>query len=343
MGQALSRRVMPHLTRATEKHEQAMMKDALDDIALRKAKQAASQNKYIDPSAVGPGGFRRDQWTDEELSPQDYQQKEFLRLSSLNASANANVGSGAGEENENPHEMPEDLIKFLNDAGPLERRVDKNFTSPRVYDALKEEEEREDLRKDMQRRRRVMPMIENDGAEFQLGSEEYQKNGTTVSRTTNFSVTPAKRDEKSEIRLENGELFDLLSRLQSGKLSAETFVKDHFKTHDDDDNDDAMENSFVKKRNSEYIDLIKNITAFNEIPTLMQDTDGSLVGAWSDQVDALKMLNVRMAPNHVKLCLEPDNISAASVGDSDEGDGRMMREQPMTTAEFLRRAKSGEM
>ncbi|EJK60833.1 hypothetical protein THAOC_18753, partial [Thalassiosira oceanica] len=35
-------------------------------------------------------------------------------------------------------EMPDDLIKFLNDAGPLERQVDKELTSSKVYETLKD-------------------------------------------------------------------------------------------------------------------------------------------------------------------------------------------------------------
>jgi len=348
MGQVISRRLMPHLSRAISKHEQVMAKDALDDIALRKAK--AGNSKYIDPSAVH-GGFRRDTWTENELSQQERQQRDFLRLSNLNpgSSWENGIGNENERENENPHEMPEDLIQFLNDAGPLERKVDKDLTSPRVYDALKEEEKREDLRKDLQRKKRVMPMIENDGGnDRNVIHDESPMDGTTVSRTTNFSVTPAKKD-KSEIRLDDGALFQLLSRLQAGEVSAEKFVKDQFK--DDSSSIDGDESSFIQKRNDENVNIINNITAYTEIPILMQDTDGSLVGASSEQVEQLRFLKVRMAPNHVKLCLEPDEFAAHQVGKSindveDDGmisTGRRGREQPMTTEEFLRRAKSGSM
>jgi len=273
MGQAISKRVMPSLTKAMKSHEKVMAQDAIEDIARKRAQ--AGSSKYIDPSAMQ--GYRRDTWSEQELIPRDKEQLDFLKASRSDA----------------PQEMPEDLISFLNEAGPLERKVDKEFTSPKVYDSLLEEEEqrRQQQQADNQRRRRIMPMMEREESGRE-GSVDARMDGSTVSRTTNFSTS--KKKEETEFTMTDEDLYKLLSDLQSGLVTTDQFLLNKQK---------KVQNlsAVADEQEKEYVDLIENMQRFNGIPTLMQDTDKSLVGAWSDQVEQLKLLNVRVAPDNVSL------------------------------------------
>mmetsp|Transcript_29047 Transcript_29047/g.44326 ORF Transcript_29047/g.44326 Transcript_29047/m.44326 type:complete len:316 (+) Transcript_29047:113-1060(+) len=313
MGQAISKRVMPSLTKAMKSHEKVMAQDAIEDIARKRAQ--AGSSKYIDPSAMQ--GYRRDTWSEQELIPRDKEQLDFLKASRSDA----------------PQEMPEDLISFLNEAGPLERKVDKEFTSPKVYDSLLEEEEqrRQQQQADNQRRRRIMPMMEREES-GQEGSVDARMDGSTVSRTTNFSTS--KKKEETEFTMTDEDLYKLLSDLQSGLVTTDQFLLNKQK---------KVQNlsAVADEQEKEYVDLIENMQRFNGIPTLMQDTDKSLVGAWSDQVEQLKLLNVRVAPDNVSLSYEIDLSAQTSLKDS-EGNEKLSstKEKPLTTVEFLRQAKS---
>jgi len=313
MGQAISKRVMPSLTKAMKSHEKVMAQDAIEDIARKRAQ--AGSSKYIDPSAMQ--GYRRDTWSEQELIPRDKEQLDFLKASRSDA----------------PQEMPEDLISFLNEAGPLERKVDKEFTSPKVYDSLLEEEEqrRQQQQADNQRRRRIMPMMEREES-GQEGSVDARMDGSTVSRTTNFSTS--KKKEETEFTMTDEDLYKLLSDLQSGLVTTDQFLLNKQKN---------VQNlsAVADEQEKEYVDLIENMQRFNGIPTLMQDTDKSLVGAWSDQVEQLKLLNVRVAPDNVSLSYEIDLSAQTSLKDS-EGNEKLSstKEKPLTTVEFLRQAKS---
>eukprot|EP00569_Conticribra_weissflogii_P016800 CAMPEP_0171400000 /NCGR_PEP_ID=MMETSP0880-20121228/6987_1 /TAXON_ID=67004 /ORGANISM="Thalassiosira weissflogii, Strain CCMP1336" /LENGTH=362 /DNA_ID=CAMNT_0011914253 /DNA_START=19 /DNA_END=1107 /DNA_ORIENTATION=- len=157
-------------------------------------------------------------------------------------SQNNETGAEAG-----PPEMPPDLIKFLNDAGPLKRSIDRELTSPKVYDMLVKEnndsqknfdnarskrtgepmfvnkgDEVNTAIRDQQakeanvRVRRKMPIVGGNDGELiksfksENGSGSDVDDGTMVTRTTNFSTT-----DRSELytgfRLKREDLFLLAS------------------------------------------------------------------------------------------------------------------------------------
>merc|ERR1719491_1687334 len=70
---------------------------------------------------------------------QETRQRDFL-----NEDSGGRGGSGAGGGNQ---EMPQDLLNFLNAAGPAERKVDKSMTSTKVYESLLEEDGEERQKK----------------------------------------------------------------------------------------------------------------------------------------------------------------------------------------------------
>ena len=300
MGQSISKKVMPTINKAIQSHERVMAKDALDDIARKQAHASASNTKYTDPGALQ--GFKRDEWKPSESLPSEMGQKNFLN--EINANSDGSV-------NKSPQEMPDDLLKFLTDAGPLKRSIDKELTSPKVYESLLEEEEvkKQENQQKNQRRRRIMSMVGDEeigDLDASNDSRSRTLDGTTVSRTTNFSTATRNGDDNDiDITLEDIELFQLLAKLQAKSQSQshsnensttpEQFVQSQMKSE--------LENENLQKDN---IALVEHMTNYTTIPILMQDTDKSFVGAWSDpdSLDALKLQGVRMAPSHVKLLFQ---------------------------------------
>lgn len=307
MGQPITklanRFIMPRISKAIESHEKIMAKDALDDIARKKLK--AGSSKYIDPAALQ--GFKRDTWRDEEMIPQEYSQRQFLQ-----------------QNNQARQEMPDDLLKFLNDKGPVTKNVDKTLTSPKVYDSLQEEEEqrRQQEQQQNQRRRRRMPII---GDMDSSSGEESVRDGTTVEKTTNFS-TAVKNVNDAQLRMTDRELFDLVSKLNAGAIEPERFVMDNLKSLNISEDDPQT------KKN---IELIKHLMNNYAIPVLMEDTDKSIVGAWSgENVNDLRKLGVRMASENIRLFFDQRQEDTATKD--------TINNTRLSTEAFLRQEKQSE-
>lgn len=306
MGQSLSkvskRFIMPKISKAIESHEKIMVQDALDDIAQKKIK--AGSSKYTDPSAMD--GFKRDTWKDSEMTPQEYAQKQFLQKNQAEQ-----------------QEMPSDLLKFLNDTGPVTKKVDKDFTSPKVYESLQTEEEqrRQEEQQQRQRRRRVMQMIGDESPKTEALSD-----GTTVEKTTNFS-TAVKEINHTEMRFTDQEMFDLVQNLNAGTVETTRFVKGYLNNKTQPINDEQQ----VQHK----IDLIESLKIFYAVPVLMQDTDKSIIGAWNgDNISTLKMNGIKMASENIRLLM--DQSSKVTRMETRENQKSQTR---LSTEEFLRQSK----
>mmetsp|Transcript_30909 Transcript_30909/g.45206 ORF Transcript_30909/g.45206 Transcript_30909/m.45206 type:complete len:362 (-) Transcript_30909:77-1162(-) len=229
MGQALSKKITPRLQQMQKKYDKAIMEEVKADIASKKARAAATSNPHTDINAL-EGGFQRG--GDKTL--REVEQENFLK-----------AGQKEGKDAGGVQEMPEDLINFLNAAGPVQRQVDKTQTSPRLYDALAEEEEGRLLRetssqssssspqttpdleqKSNTRTRRRMPMV--GGMEEQDGAMEDKTYAmmTTTERTTNFSNTVEHEEEDwMNIRFENEDICHMLNTHAAATASSETKSK----------------------------------------------------------------------------------------------------------------------
>ena len=196
-----------------------------------------------------------------------------------------------------PQGMPQDLLDFLNDVGPLERKVNKERTSPKVYESLKSEEEqvRKKVEESRMRKRRIMPMVEHSS-----DGEEAEEDGTATSRTTNFSSTN-KEEDNQHLRLTDSELFGFLTQLKDNKVTAKEIVTQHFENNG--------EPILPQDRTVKHIDSIKNMNKFIGIPILMEDTDKSIIGAWSHRIEDLKSLKIKMAQENIRLAMsEPEQL-----------------------------------
>lgn len=290
MGQAISRRVVPRLNTALKKYEKAATKDALDDMSKRQALARSGQTGgYSDPNAVH-GGFRRENAPD---LPQEAAQEQFLRR----------------EHGDTPEEMPEDLLKFLND-NPLEKTVDRELTSPKVYDSLTEGEA-DKRQKDNQkqkrtartRTRRTMPLAESMIEDLPDDVPSDIAGATGVQRTTNFST--AEEDEEDDLdralRMTDKDLAALLRRygctegkdndvatstttsLESKQKDAQAYLADVIPPDIAGDDDRLVQ----------HTTLVANAMLFNGMPTLLKDVDSDFVGVWSGRVRDMERMKLR--------------------------------------------------
>ena len=134
-------------------------------------------------------------------------------------------GGGAARREVGVPEMPPELLKFLTDVGPLRKTLDESATSKRIYDALAKGGTRvrdEHARAANARIRRRMPLVEESSSSSRqrqrqrrdddTGSrdeikvihdgrmdedDEVDDDGTTVTRTTNFSTVDRSRSSSA--------------------------------------------------------------------------------------------------------------------------------------------------
>jgi len=279
MGQSISKRVMPRLSKLINSHESVMKKDALDEIARKKTLAKFAGNKYSDPNAA-QYGFKRDTAT---KSAKEQDQVTFLKEL----------------DKDTPQEIPDDLLKFLNDAGPASQTIDKELTSPRVRDMKEEERKSHQNQSNKLRKRRKMPMVEKLG-------EGTSSEGLTTERTTSFSTTIRDKNE-SHTRFSHFEVFEMLKKSQF--KNAEVISKERLESIA---NSQLEEHVILNGSNPIITDsqkiestrLLLNVIKYNGSPVLMEDTDKSLVGAWSDRVEELNKIKVRIAGAQVQLAME---------------------------------------
>jgi len=279
MGQSISKRVMPRLSKLINSHESVMKKDALDEIARKKTLAKFAGNKYSDPNAA-QYGFKRDTAT---KSAKEQDQVTFLKEL----------------DKDTPQEIPDDLLKFLNDAGPASQTIDKELTSPRVRDMKDEERKSHQNQSNKLRKRRKMPMVEKLG-------EGTSSEGLTTERTTSFSTTIRDKNE-SHTRFSHFEVFEMLKKSQF--KNAEVISKERLESIA---NSQLEEHVILNGSNPIITDsqkiestrLLLNVIKYNGSPVLMEDTDKSLVGAWSDRVEELNKIKVRIAGAQVQLAME---------------------------------------
>lgn len=270
-----------------------MEKDALNEIQRKHIEAQRRGSKFTDPNAL-LGGFTRGTGRREQegtvggVAPEDWKEHEqemFLRRQGQgDLLDDKNEGTIQG-----PPEMPEDLIKFLTDTGPIQRKIDKSQTSPRLYDSLvNEEEERKarEVESKKRPRRREMPMME--------GVDD-----VTTSRTTNFSMQTIEEegDDPTALHLTDEELYNMLVARKSGHCdpddgstdiasAASLYLDRHFSSVVD----------ITEEQRKSNVTMLQNVLRYNGIPVLMKDTDGSYVGAWDHKVSDLKMMKLKPVP-----------------------------------------------
>ncbi|KAL3758253.1 hypothetical protein ACHAWU_004891 [Discostella pseudostelligera] len=223
-----------------------------------------------------------------------------------NAASSRSDDTHASSSDSTLLELPPDLIKFLNDAGPVTRTIDKQLTSARVYDALVQDEKvvREHAKQANTRVRRRMPILSSSGDA--TCRENLEEDGTMTERTTNFSTT--KRSSNTASAFANNYLgvtrqdfFDLSIKVSSVTVDSPEWKKVVHDQYEEiakrNDASSSSQQSKSKKATTDSkggfdrlrdIALLENSARYIGVPVLMKDTDGDIIGMWQHKVEDMK-------------------------------------------------------
>eukprot|EP00559_Dactyliosolen_fragilissimus_P003612 CAMPEP_0184862846 /NCGR_PEP_ID=MMETSP0580-20130426/8107_1 /TAXON_ID=1118495 /ORGANISM="Dactyliosolen fragilissimus" /LENGTH=290 /DNA_ID=CAMNT_0027360855 /DNA_START=63 /DNA_END=935 /DNA_ORIENTATION=- len=290
MGQTASKQFFSKISKSIEKHQTYMVKDALSEIARKQNKARATGSKYSDPNALQ--GFKREGGALDK----EYKQVKFLKETS----------------SKDQNELPEDLIQFLNDAGPISKQLDKNLTSPKIYDSLrKEDEERSKQNQERNlRRKRIMPLVNRlDNQEQTLG-EEIDNDVLTTSRTTNFSESSPKLSP-TKLSLHHSEIFDLLKDVQLEGVENRDEYKDFTtKCLQSKYCTKNLSATMTKKQQEENFNALLNTLLFSGIPILMEDNENSLFAVLPHLVNKVRVSGLKVVDAKAETSLKLKNIDS---------------------------------
>jgi hypothetical protein len=243
MGQKASRALASRLEKGMEQYRHEMEQDIRSNIAEKQRR--ATPGGFTDPNALN-AGFTRG--TSAPIR-QDMEQEAFLQSQQQSAS----------------HEMPDDLIQFLNDMGPVQRRERKPKLRQHQLEQLDQEG----------RQVRDMPIME-------------EVDRFTTSRTTNFS---RKEEEQGVFAgLTGREFYKFLQRNKAVSESTISSILENSTANDDE-----------KKQ---YSKLLENSYKYLQIPVIMQDTDGEYIGVAPERVAEMELMKLKVVPeSQVRLVL----------------------------------------
>jgi len=214
--------------------------------------------------------------------------------------------------NEKMPEMPPDLIKFLNDAGPLKRTVDKELTSAKVYDALvTDEKTREEHTKQANLRvRRRMPIVSYKDHDDLIKNDEHRNkkimgvvdaddvdDGTMTTRTTNFST----RDRSAnavEFGLDRMEMFRLALKLKEFKVNSTEWKEEVEKEFQQLRRKKILSSKVDVKDFGQLKDfaLFEHSMRYIGVPVLMKDKENDIIGVKSERVEDLRFSGLKEVP-----------------------------------------------
>lgn len=207
-----------------------------------------------------------------------------------------------------PHK---DLINFLNQSGPLHRTIDKDRTSPKVYDTLMADEKARDeqAKKANERVRRRMPIMGNGrGAASGLdalvggpssgeaaGTVGDAEDGSMTMRTTNFSTV-----DRSNIfegfGVNRRTLFDISTKLNGINSSNEEWKnlisREYLSLLS---KEKQQPNSSARTRSQSQMDqdlaLLQNALKYISLPVLMRDAEEDVIGTFEEKVKELQFVS----------------------------------------------------
>jgi hypothetical protein len=259
-------------------------------------------SRFTDPSATeagftrGEGPVRSDGGV--YIDPRDEKQRQFL----------AKQAGGSDKYKE----MPDDLVKFLVDVGPVGKKKedkkeninnklhamqvksspaasstkDNARVNPRQPNSIPIDQETGKAVESSPRVREEMPLAKNIG-------------GFNTTRTTSFSYKQESENDRDFGVGDVLDIYDLVVRkhtLSSIDEAVESFYQDRIKDRDVKWTDEEQKG---------HRELLQQALKYVEIPIIMKDTDDSYVGAWPERVEELKHLKiVEMPKTKVKLVME---------------------------------------
>ena len=269
------------------------------------------------------------------------------------ASGRTNTATTTNNNVEVMPEMPPELLKFLTDTGPLHKTVDKSATSSRIYDVLEKggTKVRDEHAKAANARvRRRMPLVKKSSSQQQkldgdtgsrhdevfirggrieenVDDDDIEDDGTTVTRTTNFSTIDRSSSAYRGLSVTREDYFRILSnnnnnnnlgamllskgavvdspewkaaveleykKMTSTNNATTTIATNDTTNEEDDDKDDDKKKTKSSNNSSMTFDELRDIKLFEDslhyigVPVLMKDNDGDIIGVWSHKVTDMK-------------------------------------------------------
>mmetsp|Transcript_18920 Transcript_18920/g.29610 ORF Transcript_18920/g.29610 Transcript_18920/m.29610 type:complete len:314 (+) Transcript_18920:108-1049(+) len=215
--------------------------------------------------------------------------------------------------NEEMPEMPPDLIQFLNDAGPLQRTIDKELTSTKVYDALVTDESvsEEHTKQANLRVRRRMPIVSYRDHDDLIRNDEWRNgkigeedvddvvdDGTMVTRTTNFSTRDRSKNGV-DFGLDRMEMFRLALKLRELKVNSVEWKEEVEKEFQQ-----IRRKKILSRKGGDMKDfgqlkdfaLFENSMRFIGVPVLMKDEEDDILGVKAGKVEDLRFSNLKEVP-----------------------------------------------
>jgi len=205
-------------------------------------------------------------------------QQEFLKQKKHDSTSTADT------------EMPPELIKFLQDVGPLERTVNPEMTSKRVREHEEELNELMQKSQAAQRKQTSMPLVQGI-----TGDDSF-----TSTKTTSFSTDTPLAEDEDDLGMTDLEIYKLLKRQQTSKDDVEKLVNDIYQEQIRERSDTSTLVDDDERR--AHLELTRSTLQHIDIPLIYKDTDDSYVGAWPDQVLDMERQKLRpMDETQVKL------------------------------------------
>lgn len=219
----------------------------------------------------------------------------------------------------------QDLIKFLQSTGPLERSIDKERTSPKVYESLMSDDKAQEdqAKKANERVRKRVPIMSGEGrsvnasgldaviggvnagdlknsGDEQVGVLNPEEDGTMTTRTTNFSTVDRSNIDSFGVSRRN--LFDLSMKLQKMQSDSEEWKKIVGQEYN---NLLSKEVSKSKEQTDKELALLFDTMRYIRIPVFMRDTgdtEEEVIGIAPDRIEGLKMSGLKI-PKEMSLQL----------------------------------------
>lgn len=272
MGQKFTRRIVPRLDKLMEKHENRQVQESLKEIEMKKAMAVQQNHPYTDPNAL-LGGFRRGA-EGSPISQIEVDQRDFLESQHRQATGK-NPSSSSNE-------MPDDLIKFLNDLGPVTREVDSTLTSTRIMKEISKNSDGDDENENNEesyftmeaKNQREIRRHRLHASRPQFYSAEESDDTTTITTIkSNDRTTIHETEYKNELGLTQDEIKKILLKSSSDK------------------NNDATANS-VDANEKENIHRI--IRQYIGMPEFMVEENKYVLAVWKDDVSKFEKLGAKL-------------------------------------------------
>lgn len=237
------------------------------------------------------------QHVQEQREQNSNQKAEQQQSSAAAAAGNKNNAPAQTSISSRNMDMPEDLLKFIQDVGPAKQSVDREFTTDRLLkeENLGELNKAESVRT-AKRERVRMPLMEGD-------------DNFMTEKNTNFNVRhgslSASTSDKYDFGLSNLQLYDFLSRKDDDKGAAdeERFVSDfHEKILSDEQGGQSSLDHYStpkgKESKKEELYLMKQTLKYLEVPKLRINEDDDILGLPSKEVPGPENTSVSTIPEN---------------------------------------------